>query len=142
MEYSDTVFVKIIYWVRCAVNRCAFQSSNGFLISSNGIAGKGVTPIFFDNFCVSRKIISKYYFLILFRLILTKLYLSMITHIHTAASQFTFYKLCEDCRKVLTDRCVYKKIHVERLIGLYKKICEVTRHHLQEICLVISLERL
>jgi hypothetical protein len=57
MEYSEAVFVRMIYCVRCAVNRWALQSIKGFLFLSNGRAGKGAIPIFFDNFNVSRKII-------------------------------------------------------------------------------------
>jgi hypothetical protein len=39
MEYSDAVFVRMIYWVRCAVNKCAIQSIKGFLFLSDGLDG-------------------------------------------------------------------------------------------------------
>ena len=57
MEYSDAVFVRIIYWVRCTVNKFAFQSIKGFKFLSDERAGKEVNPTFFDSFNVSRKII-------------------------------------------------------------------------------------
>jgi hypothetical protein len=46
MGYSDVVFVRIIYWVRCTMNRCAFQSIKGLKFLSDERAGKKAIPAF------------------------------------------------------------------------------------------------
>jgi hypothetical protein len=56
MEYNVAVLVTMMHCLRCAVSRCALQSINGFLISSNGKAGKGPILIFFDSFNVIQQI--------------------------------------------------------------------------------------